>query len=147
MSDPTTTPAASVATIPDRRRPSVLAGALLGLIWLYKKLLSPVLPAVLGPSCGCRFHPTCSHYAAEAVRTHGAIRGAWLAVRRLLKCTPLHPGGFDPVPAPGELRRPPSCTRLKNARSENGGRTQDRRDMQDCLSVSPSSTLPGLPLS
>ena len=116
MAEPTTTPVATVATVDDRRRPSVLAGALLGLIWLYKKLLSPVLPAVFGPSCGCRFHPTCSHYAAEAVRTHGAIRGAWLAARRLLKCTPLHPGGFDPVPAPRELRRPPSCVRMKNAR-------------------------------
>jgi putative membrane protein insertion efficiency factor len=128
MSEPTATPVASVATIPDRRaaarvrgepsvlvarRPSVLAGALLGLIWLYKKLVSPVLPAVFGANCGCRFHPTCSHYAAEAVRTHGAICGAWLAARRLLKCTPLHPGGFDPVPAPGEFRRPPSCTRVR----------------------------------
>ena len=113
MSEPITTPVASVATIPDRRRPSILAGVMLGLIWLYRKLVSPVLPAIFGPSCGCRFHPTCSHYAAEAVRTHGAICGAWLAARRLLKCTPLHPGGFDPVPAPGEFRRPPSCTRVR----------------------------------
>jgi hypothetical protein len=113
MSEPITTPVASVATIPDRRRPSILAGVMLGLIWLYRKLVSPVLPAIFGPSCGCRFHPTCSHYAAEAVRTHGAIRGAGLAARRLLKCTPLHPGGFDPVPAPGQLRRPPSCTRVR----------------------------------
>jgi hypothetical protein len=113
MSEPTTTPVASVATIPDRRRPSVLAGALLGLIWLYRKLVSPVLPAVFGPSCGCRFHPTCSRYATEAVHTHGAIRGAWLAARRLLKCTPLHPGGFDPAPAPAQLRRPPTCERVR----------------------------------
>jgi len=113
MSEPTTAPAASVATIPDRRRPGLLAGALLGLIWLYKKLASPVLPVVLGPNCGCRFHPTCSQYAAEAVRTHGAIRGAWLAARRLLKCTPLHPGGFDPVPAPGAPRHPPTCARVR----------------------------------
>ena len=117
------------------------ASALLGLIWLYRKLVSPVLPVVLGPSCGCRFHPTCSHYAAEAVRTHGAIRGAWLAARRLLKCTPLHPGGFDPVPAPGELRHSPTCVRMKNARPARHERTQD------CLSVSPSPTLPSLPLS
>jgi putative membrane protein insertion efficiency factor len=113
MSEPTTTPVAPVATIPHGRRPSILAGALLGLIWLYKKLLSPVLPAVFGPSCGCRFHPTCSRYAAEAVRTHGAIRGTWLATRRLLKCTPLHPGGFDPVPAPAQLHRPPTCERVR----------------------------------
>jgi hypothetical protein len=113
MSDPTTTPATPVATIADRRRRSILASVLLGLIWLYKKLVSPVLPAIFGPSCGCRFRPTCSHYAAEAVRTHGAIRGAWLAARRLLKCTPLHPGGFDPVPAPGQLRRPPTCEKVR----------------------------------
>ena len=113
MSEPTTTPVASDAAIPDRRRSGVLARVLLGLIWLYKKLVSPVLPAVFGPSCGCRFHPTCSHYAAEAVRTHGAIRGAWLAARRLLKCMPLHPGGFDPVPTTAELRHPPTCTRVR----------------------------------
>ncbi len=82
------------------------ARALLGLVWLYQRTLSPVLPAVFGAACGCRFHPTCSHYAAEAVRTHGALTGAWLAVRRLLRCTPLHAGGFDPVPAPRRSTRP-----------------------------------------
>jgi len=84
---------------------SLPARALLGLIWLYRRTFSPVLPVVLGPACGCRFHPTCSAYAAEAVRTHGALRGAWLAVRRLLKCHPLHPGGHDPVPP----RPRPAC--------------------------------------
>ncbi len=112
MPEPTTTPVATVATAPDRCSTSILAGALLGFIWLYRKFMSPVLPAIFGPSCGCRFHPTCSHYAAEAVRTHGAIRGAWLAARRLLKCTPLHPGGFDPVPASRDLRRPPTCAKV-----------------------------------
>ena len=143
MSEPITSPVASVATIPDRR-PGVLANALLGLIWLYKKLVSPILPAVFGQNCGCRFHPTCSHYAAEAVRTHGAIRGSWLAARRLLKCTPLHPGGFDPVPTPAELRRPPTCARVKN-----GGRTRDQRDMQERKIVSRLPLLrvsPRLPL-
>jgi len=82
------------------------ARALLGLVWLYQRTLSPVLPAVFGAACGCRFHPTCSHYAAEAVRTHGALTGSWLAVRRLLRCTPLHCGGFDPVPAPRRSTRP-----------------------------------------
>ena len=72
---------------------------LLGLVWLYQRAVSPVLPAVFGPTCGCRFAPTCSHYAAEALRTHGALAGTWLALRRLLRCTPLHPGGFDPVPS------------------------------------------------
>ena len=82
------------------------ARALLGLVWLYQHTLSPVLPAVFGPACGCRFHPTCSHYAAEAVRTHGVLTGAWLAVRRLLRCTPLHIGGFDPVPPARRVSKP-----------------------------------------
>ncbi len=89
------------------------ARGLLACIWLYQKIVSPVIPAILGPNCGCRFHPTCSHYAAEAVRTHGALTGSWLSLRRLLKCTPLHPGGVDPVPASSRrpLRARPTCVR------------------------------------
>jgi len=87
------------------------ARTLLGLVWLYQHTLSPVLPAVFGPACGCRFHPTCSHYAAEAVRAHGALTGAWLAARRLLRCTPLHTGGFDPVPASRRHASRPVCVR------------------------------------
>lgn len=74
------------------------AHALLGLIWVYQRTISPALPLVFGPGCGCRFSPTCSHYAALAVRDHGAIYGSWLALRRIVKCSPLHAGGFDPVP-------------------------------------------------
>lgn len=59
---------------------------------LYQMLISPLLPP------GCRFHPTCSAYALEAIQRHGSIRGLWLALRRLAKCHPFHPGGFDPVP-------------------------------------------------
>lgn len=80
-------------------------GILLGCVRLYQRLISPVLPAVLGPNCGCRFHPTCSHYASEALRQHGALAGSWLTLKRLVKCTPLHPGGLDPVPLP-------RCTRV-----------------------------------
>ncbi len=86
------------------------AKGLLGLVWVYQHTLSPAIPAVLGPACVCRFHPTCSHYAAEAVRSHGALRGTWLAALRLLRCTPLHPGGFDPVPTPVRTGRP-TCAR------------------------------------
>ncbi|ACB74757.1 membrane protein insertion efficiency factor YidD [Opitutus terrae] len=89
------------------------ARTLLGLVWLYQHTLSPVLPAIFGPSCGCRFAPTCSHYAAEAVRRHGAVIGSALALRRLIKCTPLHPGGFDPVPEALQLR--PVCRRATPA--------------------------------
>jgi len=91
---------------------SIPRRGLLGLITLYQRTLSPVLPAVFGPACGCRFYPTCSRYAAEAVRTHGAMRGAWLATVRLLKCTPLHPGGFDAVPPRAAASRRPSCARV-----------------------------------
>lgn len=93
-------------------RPAALPAALLiGLVRIYQRLLSPVLPAVFGPACGCRFYPTCSHYAIEALRGHGAMRGSWLALRRLLKCSPLHPGGIDPVPP----RTRPACTRVTPA--------------------------------
>jgi len=58
----------------------------------YQRLLSPLLP----PSC--RFYPSCSQYALDAVTRHGALKGGWLAARRLARCHPFHPGGFDPVP-------------------------------------------------
>lgn len=83
--------------------------ALLALIWIYQRSVAPALPLLFGPACGCRFSPTCSHYAAGAVRTHGAVVGTWLALRRIIKCSPLHPGGFDPVPPRRAAR--PVCTR------------------------------------
>lgn len=72
---------------------------LLGLVRLYQYLISPLL----GPRC--RFHPSCSHYAIEAIERHGALRGGWLAVRRLGRCHPWHPGGYDPVPTPSHCNR------------------------------------------
>ncbi|MBI5885047.1 MAG: membrane protein insertion efficiency factor YidD [Deltaproteobacteria bacterium] len=62
------------------------------LLYLYKSAVSPFLP----PSC--RFYPSCSDYAKEAVHIHGAFYGGYLAGRRLLRCQPLHSGGYDPVP-------------------------------------------------
>jgi uncharacterized protein len=58
----------------------------------YKRFVSPLLPPA------CRFSPTCSEYAAEAVEKHGVLRGGTLAVGRLVRCGPWHPGGYDPVP-------------------------------------------------
>jgi putative membrane protein insertion efficiency factor len=83
---------------------------LLALIRIYQRILSPVLPVLTMGRCGCRFSPTCSHYAAEAIQVHGAVRGIGLALVRLVKCTPLHPGGDDPVPSKNtdraKLKRP-----------------------------------------
>jgi putative membrane protein insertion efficiency factor len=72
---------------------------LVGLIHLYQRIVSPWL----GPRC--RFSPSCSHYACEALERHGLSRGLWLTVRRLSRCHPFHPGGFDPVPEPSDAAR------------------------------------------
>ena len=64
---------------------------LIGILRIYKRWISPMLPSA------CRFHPTCSEYMIEAIERHGALRGAALGVRRLLRCHPFHQGGFDPV--------------------------------------------------
>ena len=68
------------------------------MLWIirgYQKAISPLLP----PSC--RFVPSCSEYGYEAISTYGALRGGYMAVRRILRCNPFHPGGYDPVPLPG----------------------------------------------
>lgn len=72
--------------------PSVAARIALWLLAAYKRWVSPLLPPV------CRFQPTCSEYAFEAIARYGALRGAWLGVRRLLRCQPFCRGGHDPVP-------------------------------------------------
>ncbi len=68
------------------------------LIRAYQVSISPLL----APSC--RFHPTCSQYAEESVLRHGLMRGGWLAIKRLARCHPWHPGGYDPVPGSQDLR-------------------------------------------
>ena len=79
-------------------RPLLVVRGLLVLVWIYQKTFSPLIPAIFGPNAGCRFYPSCSHYAAEALRVHGPWRGLALAVWRVLRCTPLSKGGIDPVP-------------------------------------------------
>jgi putative membrane protein insertion efficiency factor len=79
-------------------------------LWVYQRTLSPALSA-LNPHCGCRFAPTCSHYAREALREHGLLAGVGLTVVRLAKCGPWHPGGLDPVPP----RARPVCTAVRRS--------------------------------
>jgi uncharacterized protein len=86
--------------------PSGAAAALTALIGAYQRYVSPFL------GNRCRFHPSCSVYAKTAIETHGALRGSWLALRRLVKCQPFHPGGFDYVP--------PATGRVKPSRKGYG---------------------------
>ena len=71
-------------------RGSALAG-----IWVYRLMISPILTASMGPAC--RFEPTCSEYASAAIARHGAIRGGWLALKRLSRCRPGGGWGYDPI--------------------------------------------------
>jgi putative membrane protein insertion efficiency factor len=75
--------------------------ALAGLIRVYKRVVSPMLPPA------CRFHPTCSDYALQAVEAHGVLKGGALAAGRVLRCNPWSAGGFDPVPSPAAEAAPP----------------------------------------
>tara|TARA_R110002049_G_scaffold95365_2_gene234134 strand:+ start:969 stop:1202 length:234 start_codon:yes stop_codon:yes gene_type:complete len=72
---------------------------LLGLLTAYKYAISPLL----GRSC--RFYPTCSEYAREAIELHGPLRGTWLSIRRVGRCHPFHAGGYDPVSKPTHNRQ------------------------------------------
>ena len=81
----------------------MLNALLRGLIRAYQLLLSPLLP----PSC--RYEPSCSHYAAEAIAEHGSLHGSWLALRRLLRCHPWGGFGYDPVPPAPHRHVLPTC--------------------------------------
>ncbi|RLB62786.1 MAG: membrane protein insertion efficiency factor YidD [Deltaproteobacteria bacterium] len=86
-----------------------MARLLVLLIRLYQLTLSKLIQAIFGPVC--RFTPSCSAYAVECLRTHGALRGSLLSVRRLSKCHPFHPGGYDPPPpAPSHQKEQPSAS-------------------------------------
>ncbi|WP_338462604.1 membrane protein insertion efficiency factor YidD [Synechococcus elongatus IITB7] len=65
---------------------------LMALIQFYRRWISPLTPA------SCRFYPTCSQYGLEAIDRFGPLKGSWLTIRRILRCHPFHPGGYDPVP-------------------------------------------------
>ena len=69
---------------------------LIAVVRAYQVVLSPLLPSM------CRFYPSCSAYAVEALEQHGALRGGWLMIRRLARCQPLCSGGYDPVPIPND---------------------------------------------
>ena len=71
---------------------SVVARLVVLVIRGYQVTLSPLLPSA------CRYQPTCSHYALEAVERYGALKGTWLGAKRIARCHPFHPGGYDPVP-------------------------------------------------
>ncbi|MGQ0765280.1 MAG: membrane protein insertion efficiency factor YidD [Gemmatimonadota bacterium] len=70
----------------------MIRGVLVGIVRGYQLFIGPLLPA------SCRYYPSCSHYAIEALERHGALRGSWLAAKRVLRCHPFRPGGYDPVP-------------------------------------------------
>lgn len=95
--------------------------ATLAILSGYKRWISPLLPNA------CRFVPTCSEYAMEAVERHGVLRGSWLAARRLLRCHPLARAGHDPVPlaiGPQDFISPRQCCRGKSSRPLPGPATQ-----------------------
>jgi putative membrane protein insertion efficiency factor len=78
----------------DAPRTGVVARALIVLIRVYQLLISPWFGPV------CRFHPSCSRYTSECLRLHGSLRGSYLGLRRILRCHPFNPGGYDPPPLP-----------------------------------------------
>jgi len=100
----------------DVRALSPAGWLLVGLLTFYRRFISPLL----GPRC--RFYPSCSAYALEAVQVHGALKGSWLAIRRLSRCHPFHPGGIDRVPG---------------TEPDKGAATQAERDVVSSGGISP----------
>jgi uncharacterized protein len=94
-------PAARSIPSDPEKGPTAITRTLMAAVSGYRRFISPLLPP------RCRFEPSCSAYALEALRVHGAGRGLWLAVTRIARCQPFNPGGYDPVPPRGARRRPP----------------------------------------
>ncbi len=94
------------------RLPATLA---IGLVLFYKMLLSPAKNALFGPHASCRFHPTCSTYACECLRSHGFWLGSYYSIRRIFRCHPFHAGGYDPPPAKNGV-----CLTKKQPEAEDG---------------------------
>ncbi|HNQ89397.1 MAG TPA: membrane protein insertion efficiency factor YidD [Verrucomicrobiota bacterium] len=92
-------------------------------LWVYRRLLSPLKTAIFGPIGRCRYTPTCSAYAADAIRLHGALRGSWLAAKRILRCHPWGGCGEDPVPP---KRRVPQHTRHHPPHPQDSPRSRNR---------------------
>lgn len=107
------------------KKTSPLGWLFLGIIKLYQLFISPLL----GPNC--RFQPTCSAYAVEAIRTHGALRGGYLSIRRILKCHPWGGFGYDPVPqsardsAEVSAHGPDCCGKKKKSEAAKSGLPHD----------------------
>jgi uncharacterized protein len=99
-------PEGSSPVTPEREI-SIVARALIIAVVGYQRFISPLIPP------RCRFYPSCSQYALESLRVHGTMRGLWLTVRRLARCHPFNPGGYDPVPGrlAAPLARPQGVTR------------------------------------
>ncbi|MBX3128091.1 MAG: membrane protein insertion efficiency factor YidD [Polyangiaceae bacterium] len=97
----------------------MLAKLLIALIRVYQVTLSPLLGPV------CRFEPSCSRYAVACLELHGALRGSWLTFRRLSRCHPFHPGGYDPPPLPPALE---SAGTLATAAPSPGESEPDEAD-------------------
>jgi putative membrane protein insertion efficiency factor len=100
-----------------------MSALLVALVRLYQRLVSPLLP----PSC--RYYPSCSSYAVQALQQHGAVKGMWLAVRRVARCHPWTPGGVDRVPPSADYRwwgRSPGCDVIDRAETSAPDPRQDR---------------------
>ena len=76
---------------------AILAWPFVVLIHIYRVVISPLKKYILGPNAGCRFHPTCSAYAIECLHRFTLPVALWKSIRRIIRCSPLHPGGYDPV--------------------------------------------------